>query len=396
VTSAVNRDRLTLSLWSGSPLERLYRSVGLADDEFELVRRRVFVLLSMTWLPLLALTAVEGRAWGGITMPFLRDAGVQAKLLIALPLLIGGEVLVHRRVPDTVKQFVDRRIVAGAARPAFDEAVESAVALSRSAAAEVLSLACVLGIGIGLGGLLSFAAPSGVTWYGEPAASPAVLTLAGWWYALISRPLFQFVLIRWYYRLFIWARFLWRVSRLDLNLIPTHPDRRAGLGFLSVVAYAFLPFLCAHGAILAGMIANGVVYTGASLATYQVELVAGPIVALLLVVGPEMVFSPRLWAAKRTALLEYGALAERYVREFEKKWLRGQTSASDSLLGTADIQSLADLGNSLAVIERMRLIPLTRDTLAILAAATTLPLAALALTVISVSELLDRLLKILL
>jgi hypothetical protein len=33
----------------------------------------------------------------------------------------------------------------------------------------------------------------------------------------------QFLLLRWYVRFFIWYRFLWRVSRLNLHLVPIHP-----------------------------------------------------------------------------------------------------------------------------------------------------------------------------
>ena len=70
------------------------------------------------------------------------------------------------------------------------------------------------------------------------------------WYGYVSLPLFQFLLMRWYFRLFIWTRFLWQVSRLDLSLVPTHPDRVGGLGFLANTVYAFPPLAVAHGALL--------------------------------------------------------------------------------------------------------------------------------------------------
>ena len=88
------------------------------------------------------------------------------------------------------------------------------------------------------------------------------LSLAGMWYGYVSLPLFQFLLMRWYFRLFIWARFLWQVSRIDLSLVPTHPDRVGGLGFLSNTVYAFTPLAVAHGALLAGLIANRISTSG--------------------------------------------------------------------------------------------------------------------------------------
>jgi hypothetical protein len=76
------------------------------------------------------------------------------------------------------------------------------------------------------------------------------LSLTGKWYVYVSLPVFQFLLTRWYYRVLIWVRFLWQVSRIELSLIPTHPDRVGGLGFLASVSFAFTPLAMAHGALL--------------------------------------------------------------------------------------------------------------------------------------------------
>ena len=82
---------------------------------------------------------------------------------------------------------------------------------------------------------------------------------------------------------------------------------------------------------------------------------------LFVVVGPLLVFTPQLAQAKRTGNLEYGTLAERYVRAFDAKWLRGEAPADEPFIGSGDIQSLADLGNSLEVVRSMRIAPITRD-----------------------------------
>ena len=79
------------------------------------------------------------------------------------------------------------------------------------------------------------------------------------------------------------------------------------------------------------------------------------VVALLLfaILGPLLVFSRRLEAVKRAGLREYGTLAQRYVREYDHKWLR-DTAPDEAFVGSADIQSLADLGNSFEVVKEMR------------------------------------------
>ena len=212
----------------------------------------------------------------------------------------------------------------------------------------------------------------------------------------MSLPFFQFLLLRWYFRIFIWARFLFRVSRIDLSLIPTHPDRVGGLGFLSNTAYAFVPLAAAHGALLAGLIANRIFYQGAVLLDFKAETAIVLGFVLSLVFAPLLVFAPRLAEAKRKGLREYGTLAERYVRDFDAKWLRGGAPAEEPLVGSADLQSLADLGNSFEVVRTMRAVPVTKEAVFQLAAATLLPIVPLALTMMSLEDLLKKLFGILL
>ena len=145
---------------------------------------------------------------------------------------------------------------------------------------------------------------------------------------------------------------------------------------------------------MAGMMASKIFYAGATLPQFKVELVG--LVALLVfaILGPMLVFAPKLEAAKRAGLREYGTLAQRYVREFDDKWLRGGAPTDEPLIGSADIQSLADLSNSFDVVRGMRLVPFTGQTVLQLAVTTLLPVVPLTLTMISLEQLLDQLLKI--
>jgi hypothetical protein len=211
------------------------------------------------------------------------------------------------------------------------------------------------------------------------------------WYAYVSLPVFQFLLLRWYYRLFIWIRFLWQVSRIDLALVPTHPDQVGGLGFLASTVYGFSVLLTAHGAMVAAQIANRIFFAGAGLRDFKEEIAVMVGFLMLAVFGPLLVFTP-LASAKRRGLNEYGTLAERYVREFDSKWLRGGAPESEPLQGSADIQSLADMGNSFSVVKSMKLAPITRDAILQLAAAVLIPLSPLLLTVMPLEELATKLL----
>jgi hypothetical protein len=387
--------RQEFSLVLGGPLFQLLRRTHLAGDALELLRQRILLIPLLAWLPLLVLSLVEGEALGGrAAVPFLLDVEVHVRFLVALPLLIVAELVVHQRMRFVVRQFLERNLIPQSALPRFENAIASAFRLRNSVLAEVLLIALVYVVGI----LLIwryYVALSTATWYAVPTVEGLKLSVTGTWYGYVSLPIYQFLLVRWYYRIFIWSRFLWQVSRIELSIVPTHPDRVGGLGFLANTVYAFMPLAVAHGAMLAGPIANRIFYLGAALPEWKVEIGVLVVFLLCLVLGPLLVFAPQLAQAKRTGNREYGTLAERYVREFDAKWLRGGAPAGEPLVGSADIQSLADLANSFEVVRTMQIAPITRDSLLRLVAATLAPIVPLALTMMPFEELVGKLLGIL-
>jgi hypothetical protein len=389
------REPRDFSLVLGGPLFQLFRKAHLTGDALELVRQRIIVLALLTWLPLLVLSALEGQALGGrASVPFLYDVEVHSKFLVILPLLIVAELVVHRRMRFVVKQFLERHLIPESAMTRFDAAIASAFRLRNSVLAEVLLIAFVYGVGV-LIIWRQYAALATATWYAKPAVGGSTLSLAGVWYGYVSVPLFQFLLMRWYFRIFIWTRFLWQVSRIELRLVPTHPDRVGGLGFLSNTVYAFAPLAVAHGGLLAGFIANRIFFLGAALPEFKVEIAIMVVFLLCMVIGPLLVFTPQLAQAKRRGLREYGTLAQRYVREFDAKWVRGGAPAEEPFVGSGDIQSLADLSNSFEVVRTMRLAPVTKETILQIVVATLALIAPLALTMMPLEELLKKLLGIL-
>jgi len=383
------------SLVLGGPLFQLLRRAHLADDALMMVRQRVVVISLFAWLPLLALAAIEGQLLGGsAAVPFLLDAEVHVRFLVAMPLLIIAELVVHRRLRPLVQQFLERNLIPESAMKRFAAAVASAFRLRNSVLAEVLLIAVVYGVGV-LIVWRQYLSLDTVTWYATPSPEGSKLSLAGVWYGYVSLPIFQFMLVRWYFRLIVWSRFLWQVSRIELSLIPTHPDRVGGLGFLANTAYAFAALAVAHGANLAGPLANRIFYLGAALPEYKGEIAIVVAFVLCVIIGPLLVFAPQLAQAKRKGLREYGTLAERYVREFDAKWLRGGAPADEPLVGSADVQSLADLGNSYEVVRTMRIVPTTKEAVLRIGAATLVPIVPLLLTMMPLEQLLKTLFGIL-
>jgi hypothetical protein len=382
------------SLVLGGPLFQLFVRSRLATPALELLNRRIVCISLFAWMPLLLLTLIDGKAWSGVGLPFLHDIETHARLLVALPLIIAAELLVHRRLRTNVSQFIERNIITEEMLPKFKEIIASAMKLRNSVTMELILFILIFAGGhfvwSSLSGLAKIGAGSG-TWYATTTGGVSHISPAGYWYVFISRPVFQFILVRWYYRLFIWARLLWQSSRLELNLIPTHPDRSAGLGFLAQCGAAFSPLVVANGVLLAGLMANPILFAGAKLTDYKLEMVGMVLLNLLFALGPLLVFAPRLMQAKRTGLREYGLLANRYAREFDRKWVRGGAPDDDPLLGSADIQSLADLGNSFQVIRDISAFPFSKDTVIQLVVLTLLPVSPLVLTMIPLEELITRL-----
>ena len=394
-SDGVLRDPTDFSLVLGGPLYQLFRRSHLSGDALELVRQRIIVISLFAWLPLLLLSAVEGHALGGsAAVPFLKDVEVHIRFLVVVPLFIAAELVVHQRMRFVVQQFLNRNLIPQSAMTRFDAAIASAFRLRNSVLAEVLLIAFVYVVGV----LLvwrQYTALATATWYAAPTAEGLQLSLSGMWFGYVSLPIYQFLQLRWYFRIFIWMRFLWQVSRIDLSLVPTHPDRVGGLGFLANTVYAFTPLAVAHGALVAGLIANRIFYLGAALPDFKIEIAVLVVFLLGIVLGPLLVFAPQLAQAKRTGNREYGTLAERYVREFDAKWLRGGAPADEPFVGSGDIQSLADLGNSFEVVRTMQIAPITRDAIIRLAAATLVPMVPLLLTMMPLEELLKTLFGVL-
>ena len=385
------KDAPDFSIVLGGPLFRILCRAHLCDDALLLAPRRIVAISLFAWLPLLLISSMEGQAGGnGTAVPFLLDWEVHIRFLVAMPLLIAAEPVVHRQLRPFVRQFLERALVPEQARARFDAAIASAVRLRNSVLAEVLLVVFVYTVGILIVWRQYFALGA-TTWYATPSPGGTGLSLAGMWYGYVSLPLFQFLLCRWYFRLFIWARFLWQVSRIELHLIPTHPDRVAGLGFLSDTAYTAGLLALAHGALLAGQLAVRIFYLGATLPSFKTEIAVMVLLLLGAVLGPTLVFMPQLLRTKLAGNLEYGTLAERYVREFDAKWLRGGAPAEEPLVGSSDIQSLADLRNSVDIVRTMRLAPVTMEAVIGLGATTLLPVAPLVFTMMPLHELLRNL-----
>lgn len=376
------------SIVEGGPLFRALNRLLPGQREPARTGVRIIVAVLLTWVPLLVLATLEGRHGG---LSFFRDIETHVRFLIALPIFILTELVVHRQLNTTVRLFLDWQIVPDHELPAFKEGIRKALAWrdSQIAEAALLIVALLVGHHIWQQGI----ALDEPTWYMVPTPDGQQTTRAGTWLAWVSIPIFQFLYIRWYYRLLIWYQFLWRVAHMDLRIVPAHPDRAGGLGFVSLSVYAFAPLLLAQGVLLAGLIASRIFGAGNTLLEFKSEILGLMIFIVVAFIGPLLMFSPLLMRARRDGLLLYGRLALEHGRLFQQKWIEAAEQARDEpFLGTADIQSQNDMNGVFEAVNQMRGVPFAPRLLLQLALVALAPLVPLLLTLVPLSTIIDWLL----
>lgn len=381
-----------LLLMEGGPLYRIQKAVGLGRERARVTIKIAILLPLLTWVPMLVLSAIQGTAWGSsVRMAFLKDLSAYTRFLLAVPLLLAAETVVGPLIADAAEHFILSGVVGPKEYRAFDSAVEKALRSRDSAIAELIML--VAAYGLSVTGFMETAV-QGPTWFAARTADGTSLTFAGWWLVLFCIPLFQFLVLRWLWRTFLWFQFLHRISKLDLNLYPTHPDQAGGLGFVGHAQRLFSILLFSYSIGVVGVLANEIVYDKIPLKNFAAAIATYVIVALVVILAPLMVFSGKLIKTKRIGLEEYGKLATAYTGSFHRKWIKDDPPNSEPLLGTGDLQSLADLGNSYALIEHMNILPVNPRTPIQLAIASLVPLVPLLFTVMPAKDVLKLLFKV--
>jgi hypothetical protein len=73
--------------------------------------------------------------------------------------------------------------------------------------------------------------------------------------------------------------------------------------------------------------------------------------------------------------------------------MAGTKKNDEQMLGSGDIQSLADLGNSFAVVREMRVVPFASGDVVRLLVATIVPMTPLLLTIMPLDQLVTEAIK---
>jgi hypothetical protein len=364
----------------GGPLHRLASRAGLVRHGTNTFLVGV-VLGLVTWL-IGALLAV---AEGNLSQLFSLDViGAHVRLLVAIPLFFACESMLAPQLGRFARYFAQTGLLTGEALAAFETRLARTMRWQHAWVPEAVCLAAAV--------LMALTSPS-TPWGGvtSGAAADGAVSLAGWWWWFVGMTLFRFLLFRWIWRFALWCHLLWRLSRLDLRLMPAHADGRGGLAILGDVQSHLLPLVVAISAVLSASFGEDIVAGRAQLEAMSLAFVATLLGAGLLLLGPLAVFAPRLWACRQQGLHDYMALAARYAGAFHRKWLEADTPSQDTLLGSADIQTLADLSTSVATVRNIRLLPIGPRMLWSLAASALIPMLPLLALEYPLTAMIDQL-----
>jgi hypothetical protein len=382
--------RPEFSLIRGGPWYRLQLWLRLLrPDSLQVGKRAAFFAL-LAWAPLAALTMKSGTAYavaGGLS--FFQDIAVHVRFLVALPILIIAEAPIDRYTGVVVEHLQRSGVVGPSGRDQLDRAIRSTTGMRDS---WIVAIVLIVLAFLGGWSRVTHSALQLKTWY-EPSGADQALSPAGYWLGFVATPLFVSVLLRSLWRFGLWSRFLFSLSRIRLELSPAHPDRAGGLGGLQVGHQPFAAIYFVLGVMFSATIANQVLYNGAQILDFKM-LAASLIVCVVVSYAmPLLAFTPKLITCKRVGILEYESLSGEYTRGFDQKWIRSGARSSEPLLGTSDIQSLADIGNAFERVDTMRTFVVPAKGLMVPVLAVGVPLLPLALMVMPLEDLVKLLLK---
>jgi hypothetical protein len=382
-------EKVDFSLADGSALLKRLRMLWVLRWIPQRLAYQIALAVLIAWLPLLILTAYQGAAFGNtVQVPFLVDLVQYARFLVALPCAIALGHYVNPRLASVLNSFLQGNIVTDKDVPRFEAAIVRAKTLRSSIIAEVVILALVF-----LYTSLRLHRESSTdisSWHYARHGALISATAADWWFLWVSMPLLLFGWFLWGWRLGVWTYLLFRISRLDLRVVATHPDRTGGLNFIQVGMRRFSVLVFAISCILCASIGEEILFNGATLRSYELELALFFLMCLAVILGPLMMFTPILIRSKLEYWGKYGPLAGSYVQGFDEKWFVQADYRHHSLLGSPDLQSLADLRHSYAGISEMRTVLVSRTTVGIFGIAYVVPAIPLLASVISFRRVLSE------
>ncbi len=388
MTRSSDADPVDFSLTRNDALMRAQRAIGLVPRTGLGVARRALVFAAVTWLPLAVWALVQGRAVSGnVEEPLLAHFGIHVRALLAIPLLILAEAVSHGVTTRLMPQFLRAGLVPDSERERFLEVLRSTNRLRERAAPWVVLAGILIAVVLVAP---SPAANHELVWTEQPAGGYG---FAGFWFSWVLRPIFTALLLVWAWRLVLAFLLCARLARLDLRLVPTHPDGAGGLGFLEALPIAFSPVVLAISVVLASRWSHDVLYHGVHVDSLRMPMIALGVVLLVLFLAPLLPWGRPLRVAKRRAELEYGALVAEHGRLVRRRWILGEDVGDAPILSAPELGPVADTIPLYEATRKMRAVPIGRRSLLAVLLPAALPQVVVLAIEIPIKDLLLGLLK---
>ena len=355
-------------------------------------RQKAALAVAIAYVPLVLLGALQGMAWGPTrAQSVFLDPAILARFLVALPILILASTACSRTVDAVARQFQDAELVTESDQRRYAAIVASANRLCKSRAATWICIGLAYAYSAFFAvQVLPMMSASWRTVGLEGHRSPS---FAGWWFIAVSQPIYLVVLLRFLYRMALWWQFLWKTSRLNLQLHTVHPDGAGGLGFLGLTLFAFRVPAFAISASFAGSFATLVLIDGERVRQLEYAIVAVVLFVIGLFVYPLTAFFYReLSRARQRDVLDYWKLYGVQLRQLEKKWIRSDSAPAD-MLSVADFSEVIDLSSILGNAGQMHLQPFQRNEIVSLVLAASVPFLAVLALEIPLLEMLKAILQ---
>ncbi len=356
---------------------------------------QLMVAIALLWLPLVLLSLFEGSFTGTkVAQPLFADIVPHVRFLIAMPLLLLADIVIDPATSAAIRNLESGGTVQDTEHLRFQEALANMRRTRDSVSPDIVIIVLAFGItwlfkpGYGDSALQAVA----TSWMWSAQDGEVRYSAAGWWYLLLSGPMFQVILFRWIWRFIIWAAFLFRVSRLSLVLRPTDPDLAGGLGYLGIAQQTFVVVFFAFATVASSTIAQEILAEGGTFDDAIPEIIVLVLVFVVIIYAPLLLFSKQLFKARRAGLNEYGSLGYRLSEAFHQKWVReDDEGVGKELLASTDSSTIADYTAAYDNVRAMRSIPATLRGVLTVAVALLVPFLPLALTELSLLDLLKRL-----
>ena len=358
------------------------------------IQTQFLIAVTLLWLPLVVLTLIEGTFVGqGVAQPFIEDVVPHVRFLIALPLLLFADLAIDPAVGVAIRSLELSGVVPDDEQPRYQAALAELKKGRDSVWPDVVMLALAFSFvwlfqpGYGESAIQT----ADTSWLWSVSDGNVNLNAAGWWYILISAPIFAFILFRWIWRFLIWAGFLYRISRMPLALHVTHPDLAGGLGILGLTQQTFSIVFVAFATVMSSTIAHNILFEGVTLHASRLEIIVFIAVCVAVIYAPLLFFAKKMYTTRRIGLSQYGGLGYRLSDAFFAKWIKGAGSdVGVELKNSIDSSTMADYGATFDTVRNMRFIPATLRGMLTIAAVLVMPFLPLYLTEFSLMDLLQR------